>query len=207
MPVLIIIAGPNGAGKSTHSRDLIKDYGIESFDFDKEFYSIWSEFSFDPSIEQGAFDRAQNLYIERRTQALQQNQNFAFESNYHTREILTIINLFRANDYKIELIFICLEDANIAIERVRERVAKGGHSVEEETIRERFKNGLTLLNDSFHLFDYVSIYLSKWRKVEMVLMMEPIQSRVTYVDSIPSIFTSQLAKLVDFISTHNSASQ
>lgn len=206
MPVLIIIAGPNGAGKSTHSKDLISDFGIESFDFDKEFYSIWSQFSFDPSIEQGAFDRAQNLYLERRIKALQQNQNFAFESNYHTREIITVINLFRLNGYKIELIFICLEDVTTAIERVRERVAKGGHSVEEETIRERFINGLALLDESFHLFDSVSIYLSKWKKVNTLLMMEPQQGQVIYLDSTPSIIISQLPKLTEFISMNNMAS-
>jgi len=206
LPVLIIIAGPNGAGKSTHSKDLISDFGIESFDFDKEFYSIWSQFSFDPSIEQGAFDRAQNLYLERRIKALQQNQNFAFESNYHTREIITVINLFRLNGYKIELIFICLEDVTTAIERVRERVAKGGHSVEEETIRERFINGLALLDESFHLFDSVSIYLSKWKKVNTLLMMEPQQGQVIYLDSTPSIIISQLPKLTEFISMNNMAS-
>jgi adenylate kinase family enzyme len=70
LPVLTVIAGPNGAGKSTHSKELLSDFGIEAFDFDKEFYSIWSEFNFDPYIKQGALERTQKLYVDRRFSAL-----------------------------------------------------------------------------------------------------------------------------------------
>ena len=205
MPVLTIIAGPNGAGKSTHSNDFIKEPGIESFDFDKEFYSIWSQFGFDPYIEQGAFDRAQNLYIERRTIALQQNQDFAFETNYHTREILSVIHLFKSNGYKIELIFICLENTNIAFERVKDRVAKGGHSVDEETIQERFKSGLTLLDESFQLYDMVSIYLSEWRKVEPVLILEPQQNKLTLFNSIPYSIAPRLPQIMELVLKNTTA--
>jgi predicted ABC-type ATPase len=148
LPVLTIIAGPNGAGKSTHSKELLTHFGIEAFDFDKEFYSIWSQFSFDPYIEQGAFDRAQKLYVDRRSVAIQQKQNFALETNYHTKQIFSVVDIFRSSGYHVELIFIFLESVSIAIERVKDRVAKGGHSVDEITIQERFKNGLSLLDES-----------------------------------------------------------
>lgn len=131
---MTIIAGPNGAGKSTHSKELLAPFGIEAFDFDKEFYSIWSQFSFDPYIEQGAFERAQKLYTDRRSGAIQKKQNFSFETNYHTKQIFSVIDNFRSNDYHVELIFICLESPEVAIQRVKDRVAKGGHSVDEITI-------------------------------------------------------------------------
>lgn len=135
MSVLTIIAGPNGAGKSTHSKELLAHLNIEAFDFDKEFYSIWSQFGFDPQVEAGAFNRAEGLYIERRFDALQNSRDFAFETNYHTNQIISTIELFRANGYFLELIFICLEDPETAIERVKDRVAKGGHAVNEAIVR------------------------------------------------------------------------
>lgn len=171
MPVLTIIAGPNGAGKSTHSKELLTHLGIEAFDFDKEFYSIWSQFSFDPYIEQGAFDRAQELYTVRRSAAIQQKQNFAFETNFHTEQIFSVVDLFRSNGYPIELIFILLESPDIAIERVKDRVAKGGHSVDEMTIQERFRNGLILPDESFRQFNLVSIYLSKQNDIEAIAII------------------------------------
>jgi len=38
-PKLIIIAGPNGAGKSTVSNDIVAEFNINAFDFDKEYYN------------------------------------------------------------------------------------------------------------------------------------------------------------------------
>lgn len=95
MPVLTIIAGPNGAGKSTHSKELLVHLGVEAFDFDKEFYSIWSQFSFDPLVEQGSIDQAKQLYVDRKSEALRSLKDFAFETNYHTRQILSTIDVFK----------------------------------------------------------------------------------------------------------------
>lgn len=179
--------------------ELLTHFGIEAFDFDKEFYSIWSQFSFDPYIEQGAFDRAQKLYIDRRTAAIQQKQNFAFETNFHTKQIFSVVDIFRSNGYHVELIFICLESPDIAIDRVKDRVAKGGHSVDEMTIRERFKNGLSLLDESFHQFDLVSIYLSKQKDIEAIAILEPQLNKVTSFSPIPSVLISQLPKINEFV--------
>lgn len=203
MPVLSIIAGPNGAGKSTHSKELLTDLEIEAFDFDKEFYSIWSQFDFDPSIEQGAFDRAQKLYTDRRTSALEQKQNFAFETNFHTKQVFSVTETFRSNGYKIELIFICLESSNTAIVRVKDRVVKGGHSVDEITIRERFNNGLKLLDESFLQFDIVSIYVSKPKNIEAALILEPNRNKVTIFAPIPIALTSQLPKITQFVISYS----
>lgn len=199
MPVLTIIAGPNGAGKSTHSKELLTHFGIEAFDFDKEFYSIWSQFSFDPYIEQGAFDRAQKLYIDRRSAAIQLKQNFAFETNYHTKQIFSVVDMFRSNGYHVELIFIFLESPDIAIERVKDRVSKGGHSVDEMIIHERFKSGLGLLDESFHQYNLVSIYLSKQKDIEAVAILEPLLNKVISFSPIPSVLLSQLPKIDEFV--------
>ncbi len=199
MPVLTVIGGPNGAGKSTHSKELLMHLGIEAFDFDKEFYSIWSRYGFDPHVEQGAFDQARDLYMDRRVSAIRQNQNFAFETNYHTKEILPVINLFRSNGYTTELVFICLKNTGTAIERVKDRVAKGGHPVGEETIKERFKDGLALFDESFHQFDVVSIYMSKQNTVEAIAILEPCKNKVIAHAPIPSTLTPYLPSITRFI--------
>jgi len=202
LPVLTIIAGPNGAGKSTHSNELLIDFGIEAFDFNKEFYAIWSQFSFDPYIEQGAFDRAQKLFADRRTAAIQKKQNFAFETNYHSKEIFSVLDVFRSGRYHIELIFISLESPDMAIERVKDRVAKGGHSVDETTIRKRFENGLSLLDESVLQFDLVSIYLSKHKDMEGVGILEPQRNKAISFSPIPSALISQLPKVNEFLVRH-----
>lgn len=175
------------------------EFGIEAFDFDKEFYAIWSQFNFDPYIEQGAFERAQKLYTDRRSIALQKKQNFAFETNYHTKEILSVVEMFRSGRYHLELIFICLESSDRAIERVKDRVAKGGHAVEEATIQKRFEAGLSMLDESFQLFDLVSIYLSKPNDVAALTLLEPSRNKVISISSIPGVLISQLPKLAQWV--------
>jgi predicted ABC-type ATPase len=202
LPVLTIIAGPNGAGKSTHSKELLSDFGIEAFDFDKEFYAIWSEFNFDPYIEQGAFERAQKSYSDRRGAALAKKQNFAFETNFHTNDFLSVVEMFRSKRYHIELIFICLESQAVAIERVKDRVAKGGHFVDEGTIRKGFDADLTLLDENFKKFDLVSIYLSKQNDIEGVAILEPPRNKAISISRIPVFLISQLPKLAQFVATY-----
>lgn len=171
MPTLTIIAGPNGAGKSTHSNELLSDTGIEAFDFDKEFYTIWSRFSFDPAVEQGAINRAQETYLEKREEAIAERRDFAFETNYHTDEVLNVVQLFKTNGYRVELIFICLETYEDAIERVKDRVRKGGHAVDAGTIRERFLSGLTRLNTSYGHYDLVTVYISVENGMELSMVL------------------------------------
>jgi predicted ABC-type ATPase len=58
------------------------------------------------------------------------------------------------------LIFLWLRSADLAVERVRERVRTGGHEVAEEVIRRRYSAGLTNfwrfyqpLADAWSVFD------------------------------------------------------
>jgi predicted ABC-type ATPase len=199
LPVLSIVAGPNGAGKSTHSKELLSDFGIEAFDFDKEFHTIWAEFNFDPYIEQGVFERTQKLYTERRARALDKKLNFAFETNFHTQDVFSVVDMFRTKRYHIELIYICLESPSLAIDRVKDRVAKGGHFVDEGTIRNRFDSGLTLLDDNFDKFDLVSIYLSKQNDIEGVAILEPLRNKAISISAVPLSLISRLPRLTQFV--------
>ncbi len=72
-------------------------------------------------------------------------------------------NSFRAgkrSGYRVHLIFLQLRNEELAVERVAARVSQGGHSVPEEVIRRRFKQGwrdfekiYRGLVDSWQLYD------------------------------------------------------
>ena len=62
--------------------------------------------------------------------------------------------------YRVHLIFLRLENEELAIARVAVRVAQGGHDVPEAVIRRRFKQGMrgfdgiySELVDSWQLYD------------------------------------------------------
>jgi predicted ABC-type ATPase len=198
LSVLTIIAGPNGAGKSTHSKELLIESGIEAFDFDKEFYALWSKFGFDPAVEGGAFQRAEELYEQQKASALGNHSNFAFETNYHTEVIPGVIESFKMKGYRLELIFICLESPELAMERVKDRVSKGGHYVDEATIRSRFFAGLDLLDRTFKNFDLVTIYTSQQNNVLLSYVLEPAQNAITVLSPIPLSIRGYLPQLLNY---------
>jgi predicted ABC-type ATPase len=82
---------------------------------------------------------------------------------------------------------------------VKDRVAKGGHFVDEGTIRNRFDSGLTLLDDNFDKFDLVSIYLSKQNDIEGVAILEPLRNKAISISAVPLSLISRLPRLAQFV--------
>lgn len=160
MPYLSIIAGPNGAGKSTMSQSILLERGITAFDFDKELDSIWGQFDYDDAIIEGVWNSASNKFLQLKKEALLKKQNFAYETNFHTQDVINTVEEFKRSGFTTELIFLALPNIDMAIERVKDRVLKKGHGVSVETITERFKAGLELLDRSFQSFDIFTLQIN-----------------------------------------------
>jgi predicted ABC-type ATPase len=47
----------------------------------------------------------------------------------------------KAQGYQINLIYVWLESAELAVNRVAKRVASGGHNIPEDIIRRRYERG------------------------------------------------------------------
>lgn len=203
MPVLTIIAGPNGAGKSSNSKDLLAEWNIEAFDFDKAFYNFWSHVDFDPGVEEGAFDRALNHYDDLKTDALEKGRDFAFESNYHTRQIFSTLDQFKSKGYLLRLLFIFLDNVETAKDRVDDRFLKGGHWVDYDTVQYRFDRGLELLDESFDRYDEVYLFQSMDYATDGIAVLNPQFKNVALVMPIPSTLQSRLPRLQDFISRNS----
>jgi predicted ABC-type ATPase len=203
LPYLTVIAGPNGAGKSTYSEILLLERGIKSFDYDKELEVQWRNFSYDPSVERGVRESVERHFIEAKQSALLSQSNFSFETNYHTEEVINTVKTFSSSGFFTELIFIALESSESAIERVKDRVAKGGHSVDEETVRERFRLGLHLLDNSFSQYDTVSICLSETNALKEILFIEPEQRIFKLFHTLPSQLKNKLPNLAFQIAKEN----
>jgi predicted ABC-type ATPase len=71
--------------------------------------------------------------------------SFAIETTLASNMYARRIRTWRSHGYVITLHFIELPSADYAVERVRRRVAAGGHAVPEADVRRRFARGLRLL--------------------------------------------------------------
>ena len=78
-------------------------------------------------------------------QAFATRQHFAFETNFHTHDILPYLDLADKHGYKKDLVFLGLDSPGLAQKRVRHRVNTGGHFVPDDEILSRYKKGLILL--------------------------------------------------------------
>jgi predicted ABC-type ATPase len=199
LSTLSIIAGPNGAGKSTHSKKLLTELGIDAFDFDKEFDQRWSIFSYDPLVKQGARDATNDSFITQREAALFTRSSFAFETNYHTEAIIPTVEAFKENGFKVVLHYIFLENIQLSLQRVKQRVRQGGHGVDSNTIRKRFVDGLHLLNTTFQLFDTLSLRCSSEGFLRNIVTIEPKTKKATIFNDIPSELIPFIPDLYQFI--------
>ncbi|MDW3209283.1 MAG: zeta toxin family protein [Reichenbachiella sp.] len=161
IPTLTVIAGPNGAGKSSHSKSLVADFGIEAFDFDKEFYSAWKKFGYDPVIEEGVKNSITEKFNQGLDFAFSKKNHFAFETNFNNPLVIDHVRRAKAEGLQTNLIYIGLSSPKQAEFRVNRRVQKKGHFVDVETIHERFYAGLDMLDNHYQEFDLISIYESQ----------------------------------------------
>ena len=141
-PVCIIIAGPNGAGKTTFAREYLPNE-VDCPVFVNADLIAAGLSPFDPGmvdIRAGALMLEQIALHERR------RESFAFETTLSGRSYAKRIPRWQELGFRVKLIYLCLEDVRVAIERVRVRVRQGGHDVPEEVIRRRFMTGWSNFN-------------------------------------------------------------
>ena len=132
------MAGPNGAGKTTFAREyLLKE--ADCPDFVNVDLIAAGLSPFDPDRAAIRAGRIMLSEIERR---VRKGESFAFETTLSGHGYARLIPRWRNAGYRVRLIFLALPSPEIAIARVRARVAQGGHNVRSNIVRRRFDSGL-----------------------------------------------------------------
>ncbi|MDQ3321502.1 MAG: zeta toxin family protein [Acidobacteriota bacterium] len=138
MPHVIVIAGANGAGKSTVAPYLLRDtLGVSEFVNADTLAQGLSAFA-----PETVAITAGKIMLRRLDELTESNVDFAFETTLSTRSFLQRLNRMRENGYKFKLVFLYLENSELAVLRVAERVRQGGHDIPEATIKRRYEKGL-----------------------------------------------------------------
>jgi predicted ABC-type ATPase len=151
VPNIYIIAGCNGAGKTTASFTVLP----EMLDC-KEFVNA-DEIAkgLSPFQPETVSFHAGRIMLERISELIDLEVDFAFETTLTTLSYQNTIELARQRGYKITLLFFWLNDVKLAIERVATRVLEGGHNIPEDVIIRRYYKGLqNLVNVFTDICDY-----------------------------------------------------
>ena len=137
-PKVIVIAGANGAGKSTLAPLLLRDaFGLMEY-VNADTIALGLS-AFRP---QGAAIEAGRVMLKRLHNLAGQRMTFAFESTLVGRAYAAWLTELKSSGYEFHLLFLWLRSAELAIERVAERVRMGGHDVAEDVARRRYQAGL-----------------------------------------------------------------
>jgi predicted ABC-type ATPase len=138
MPNLVILAGPNGAGKSTSAPSVLRDLlAVGAFVNADEIARGLSGFD-----SQSVAFEAGRIMLRRLDELVAQRAHFAFETTLASRTFAPFIRKARADGYRVQLVYVWLNNADLCIERVKARVQSGGHFVEDEIVRRRYERSL-----------------------------------------------------------------
>ncbi len=140
-PTCHIVSGPNGAGKSTFARSYILNYIKDGnyLNADDIAKSLCPEA---PSKVQA---RAGKIFLEELDRHIEQREDFAFETTLAGSGFLPKIRRWRENNWNVVLYYLYIPSAIFSLQRVKERVSRGGHDIPEKDIFRRYPRSLSNL--------------------------------------------------------------
>ena len=153
--ILYIFAGVNGAGKSTlyNSENLDNEIKYSTrINTDEIVRKIGDWKNNSDQIKAG------KIAINLRNDCLQHGKSFNEETTLTGKTILKTIDKAKELGYELQLFYIGVNNPEIAKERIRNRVEKGGHNIADEIVEKRYYESLKNLKQVITKFDEVYLY-------------------------------------------------
>jgi predicted ABC-type ATPase len=133
---IYVLAGTNGAGKSSIGGEVLREAGVEFFNPDEAARRIQAA---RPGLTQAEVNGAAWQHGRRLLEkAIAGNLDFAFETTLGGETMTRLLEGAADAGLEVRIWYAALESPELHIERVRRRVAKGGHDIPESDIRRRY---------------------------------------------------------------------
>ncbi|MCW0001919.1 zeta toxin family protein [Pararhizobium sp. YC-54] len=141
-PVLLIIAGPNGSGKSSV---------YANADLEMEGRSVWIV---NPDLLAARISKVEakplpeaNLTAVQRIEAwleasIKVHKTIGVETVLSTGKYRRLVEVAKEIGFAIWFLYVVLDSPERSIERIKLRVAKGGHPVPDDKVRQRYQRSL-----------------------------------------------------------------
>jgi len=169
-PTYTIFAGVNGSGKSTLYNTLYIYHDNLGVRINSDEILVANGGDWRNAKDQAeAMKEAVRLIKD----CIKRGISFNQETTLSGRSIINNILNAKKSGFKIKLHYIGLESSKLAIQRVADRVNKGGHGIPKEDIERRYNTSLSNLKEVIPLLDNLYIYdNSKYRNLQKVAQLD-----------------------------------
>ena len=154
MPTYTIFAGVNGAGKTSIYKSIYynenKDEKRINTDEMVAKIGSWKDSNLQIKCAREAVKLIKNYILE--------GISFNQETTLSGKSIIKNIKFAKENGFYIVMNYVGVKDPEVAKERVKIRVSKGGHGIPDKDIERRYYDSLKNLNDVIEICDEVNIY-------------------------------------------------
>ena len=154
MPTYTIFAGVNGAGKTSIYKSIYYNENMNEkrINTDEMVARIgsWT----DNTLQIKCAREAVKLIKEYINKGISFNQ----ETTLSGKSIINNIRLAKEKGFYIVMNYVGVENKEVAKDRVKIRVSKGGHGIPDKDIERRYYDSLKNLNDVVKICDEVNIY-------------------------------------------------
>jgi predicted ABC-type ATPase len=147
-----IIAGPNGSGKTTFAIKFLPDYAKCPNFVNADLIAK----GLSPFSPRAAAIKAGRIMLEQIHNLAAKDSDFAFETTFSGKSYISFLNDLKKKGYSINIFFLWIPNATLALNRINDRVASGGHAVPAIEVKRRFKRGL------YNFFEYYKSLADTW---------------------------------------------
>ncbi len=184
-PTLLIVAGSNGAGKSTFAVPYAQKQGLPFLNADE------LTRQFEAAGESQALIKAARAFLAEVAAYLARGESVCIETTLSGGYVAGVVASAKAAGFRVELFYIFLESADVAVGRVASRVHKGGHDVPEDAIRRRFARSMANFEKLRHEVDLWELYYSSKEGIQLVAKkLDGLE--LTFISDLRQIFERNL---------------
>lgn len=138
--MITVIAGVNGAGKSSIAGGWIRRAGGEYFNPDEVAAELITRHPHLSATEANA--RAWQAGYQQLLRAIEERADFTLETTLGGNSICQLLHQAIDQGQPVQIFFVGLATPDLHIQRVNERVARGGHAIPAEKIRQRWVSAI-----------------------------------------------------------------
>ena len=129
-----IIAGPNGSGKTTFAREFLPRHAHCPNFVNADLIAQ----GLSPFLPAAAAIKSGRLVLEEIRGFARKQADFGFETTLSGKSYVNLFRALKAQGYKLHLFFLWVPGPELAVARIKDRVAEGGHHVPAQDVRRRF---------------------------------------------------------------------